>query len=81
MDSKSIIKDALNLSPIERLFIIETLSESLSEPDKNIDQYWKEEIEERYKAYLEGKIKTISYEVFIKTNWLNIRAFAAIFLK
>ena len=36
MDSKSIIQNALNLSPAEKLLIIETLSKSLSEPDKDI---------------------------------------------
>jgi putative addiction module component (TIGR02574 family) len=61
MDSKSIIQNALNLSPAERLFIIETLSKSLSEPDKDIDKYWKEEVEQRYNAYLSGKIKSIPY--------------------
>ena len=66
MDSKNIIQNALNLSPAERLFIIETLSKSLSEPDKDIDKYWKEEVEERYEAFLKGKIKTIPYEEKLK---------------
>jgi putative addiction module component (TIGR02574 family) len=66
MDSKNIIQNALNLSPAERLFIIETLSKSLSEPDKDIDKYWKEEVEERYEAFLNGKIKTIPYEEILK---------------
>ena len=66
MDSKNIIQNALNLSPAERLFIIETLSKSLSEPDKDIDKYWKEEVEERYEAFLNGKIKTIPYEEKLK---------------
>ncbi len=62
MDSKNIIQNALNLSPAERLFIIEALSKSLSEPNKDIDRYWKEEVEERYQAFLDGKIKSIPYE-------------------
>ncbi len=66
MDSKSIIKDALNLSPAERILILEALSKSLSEPDKEIDEIWKEEVEQRYKAYIDGKIKTISYDEIIK---------------
>ena len=66
MDSKNIIQNALNLSPAERLFIIETLSRSLSEPDKDIDKYWKEEVEERYEAFLNRKIKTIPYEEILK---------------
>ena len=62
MDSKNIIKNALSLSPAERLLIIETLSKSLSEPDQDIDKYWKEEVEQRYKAYVSGKVKSISYD-------------------
>ncbi|MDP2366527.1 MAG: addiction module protein [Ignavibacteria bacterium] len=66
MDSKSIIKDALNLSPAERILILEALSKSLSEPNKEIDEIWKEEVEQRYKAFVDGKIKTIPYDEIIK---------------
>lgn len=66
MDSKSIIENALNLSPAEKLLVIETLSQSLSEPDKAIDKYWKEEVEQRYKAYVSGKIKSIPYDAIKK---------------
>ena len=68
MDSKSIIQNALNLSPAEKLLIIETLSKSLSEPDKDIEKYWQEEVEKRFNAYKEGKIKSISYNE-IKGKW------------
>ncbi len=61
MDTKNIIESALDLSPAERLIIIETLSKSLSEPNIEIDKYWKDEVEQRYTAYLEGKSKTIPY--------------------
>jgi len=66
MDSKNIIQNALNLSPAERLFIIDALSKSLSEPDKDIDEYWKEEVEKRYDAFIKGKIKRIPYEEILK---------------
>jgi putative addiction module component (TIGR02574 family) len=62
MDSKNIIQNALNLSPAERLFIIDALSKSLSEPDKDIDDNWKEEVEKRYDAFIKGKVKRIPYE-------------------
>jgi putative addiction module component (TIGR02574 family) len=62
MDSKNIIQSALNLSPAERLFIIDAISKSLSEPDKNIDEYWKDEVEKRYDAFIKGKVKRIPYE-------------------
>ncbi len=66
MDTKNIIQNALTLSPAERLFIIEALSKSLSEPDKEIESYWKEEVEKRYEAFLNGKIKSIPYDEIIK---------------
>lgn len=66
MDTKSIIDNALNLSPAERLIIIETLSKSLSEPNLDIEKYWKKEVEQRYAAYLDGKVKSIPYEEILK---------------
>jgi len=68
MDSKSIIQNALNLSPAERLLIIETLSRSLSEPDKDIDKYWIDEVEKRFEAYRKGEINSISYKEILKRN-------------
>jgi hypothetical protein len=36
MDSNSILKEALHLSPAERLHLIEMLTLSLNKPDENI---------------------------------------------
>jgi hypothetical protein len=52
MDSKKIVQEALGLSPAERLFIIEALSKSLSEPNLEIEKFWKEEVEVMYVACL-----------------------------
>ena len=68
MDSKNIIRDALSLSPAERLFIIETLSNSLSEPNKEIEEDWKDEVEKRYEAFINGKYKSIPYEEILKNK-------------
>ena len=68
MDSKTIINDALNLSPAERIIIIDVLSKSLSEPNEDIDKYWKEEVEKRYQSFIDGKTKSISYEDVLKKN-------------
>lgn len=62
MEAKNILRDALSLSPAERLFIIEALSKSLNEPDSNIDSFWKDEVEKRYEDCVNGKIKTIAYD-------------------
>lgn len=66
MDTQTIINNALNLSPAERIIILEALSKSLSEPDAAIDKAWREEVENRYKDYLEGRVKTIAYEEMFK---------------
>ncbi len=68
MDTKTIIQNALNLSPAERILILEALSKSLSEPDNEIDNAWKKEVEARIKDYSDGKIKTISYEEILRNN-------------
>ena len=68
MDSKNIIRDALNLSPAERIIILEAISKSLSEPDADIDKLWKEEVETRYQALINGEAKTISYNEILKKN-------------
>jgi hypothetical protein len=50
MDTKSVLKDTLQLRPAERLQLIEMLSRSLNKPDENIERIWAEEAEKRYKA-------------------------------
>ena len=66
MDTKNIIQNALALTPAERLYIIEMLSQSLNEPDKEVDKQWREEVENRYDEYQKGKIKTISFDEVTK---------------
>jgi putative addiction module component (TIGR02574 family) len=61
MNSKNIVQTALNLSPAERIFIIEAISKSLSEPNSDIEKYWEDEVEKRLKQFNDGKIKTIAY--------------------
>jgi putative addiction module component (TIGR02574 family) len=59
MDSKSILNEALQLRPAERLLLIELLTKSLNRPNEKIEQIWAEESEKRYSALKEGKVKTI----------------------
>jgi len=66
MDSNSILKEALNLRPAERLRLIEMLTRSLNNPDENIEKIWAEESEKRYKALEEGRIKTIAFNDIIE---------------
>ncbi len=66
MDSKLILKEALDLSPAERLQLIEMLTLSLNKPDENIEKLWAEESEKRYKALEEGRIKVIAFNEVIE---------------
>ena len=59
MDSKSILNEALQLRPAERLLLIEWLTKSLNKPNEKIEQIWADESEKRYNALKERKVKTI----------------------
>ena len=66
MDTKRILKDAMQLRPAERLQLMEMLARSLSKPDENVEKVWAEESEKRYKALQEGKLKTIPIKEVIE---------------
>ncbi len=66
MDSNLILKEALSLSPAEKLQLIEMLTRSLNKPDDNIEKIWAEESEKRYKALEEGRIKVLAFKEVIQ---------------
>ena len=66
MDSKILLKKALQLRPAERLQLIEWLTRSLDKPDDKIEQIWAEEIEKRYQALTDGRVKTIPLDEIIQ---------------
>jgi putative addiction module component (TIGR02574 family) len=66
MDSKTLLKEALQLRPSERLQLIEWLAQSLDKPDEKIDAIWAEESEKRYEALKAGKVKTIPLDEIVK---------------
>lgn len=68
MNTKNIIDNALNLSAAEKIVIIEMLSKSLSEPNKEIEELWKDEAERRYHLYSSDKIKSIPYSEILKNE-------------
>ena len=55
-----ILKDALNLNAKDKAELVDKLLSSLDEPDKNIDDLWAKEAEDRLDAYEQGKIKSIT---------------------
>ena len=58
----SILKEALTLSPSEKAQLIDKLISTLDKSDKEIDELWAKEAEDRIDAYDQGKIKAISLE-------------------
>jgi putative addiction module component (TIGR02574 family) len=58
----NILREALTLKPSEKAQLIDKLLSSLDKPDKEIDELWAKEAEDRINAYDQGKIKAISLE-------------------
>jgi putative addiction module component (TIGR02574 family) len=58
----NIIKEALALNPSEKAQLIDRLIFTLDKADKEIDELWAREAEDRIDAYEQGKIKAISLE-------------------
>lgn len=68
MGSREIINQALALKPEQRFMVVETLLNSLDEPDRVLDELWAVEAEKRLKAYREGRLKGVPLEeVFADT--------------
>ena len=55
-----ILKDALNLKPTEKAELIDKLLSSLDNPDKELDELWAKEAEDRIEAYNQEKIKALT---------------------
>lgn len=58
----NIFKEALTLNPSEKAQLIDKLISTLDKSDKEIDELWAKEAEDRIDAYDQGKIKAISLE-------------------
>ena len=58
----NILKETLTLRPSEKAQLIDKLISTLDKPDKEIDELWAREAEDRIDAYDQGKIKAISLE-------------------
>jgi putative addiction module component (TIGR02574 family) len=60
--TNTILKEALTLKPSQKAELIDKLLSSLDKPDKEIDELWAKEVEDRIDAYDRGKIRAISLE-------------------
>ena len=62
MSANEIIQQAIDLKPQERYLVIESLIQSLNEPDKNIENLWIKESQKRLNSYNDGALQTVSFE-------------------
>ena len=65
-NTANIFKEALTLRPSEKAQLIDKLLASLDKSDKEIDELWAREAEDRIDAYDRGKIKAISLEKILQ---------------
>ena len=66
MTVKNIEKSILQLSPIQRLRIVDNILASLDKPDPEIERAWGIESDRRLAAYKNGKVKGINFETIKK---------------
>ncbi len=57
-----ILEKALSLRPAQKAELIDKLISSLDLPDKELDELWAKEAEDRIDAYDQGKIKAVTLE-------------------
>jgi putative addiction module component (TIGR02574 family) len=63
MESVSqLAKKAIELTPVERIRLVEAILHSLDKPDRDIEQSWLAESEARYQAYKRGEVETVDWE-------------------
>ncbi len=60
--SEDVLKDALEMPPIERAALVDRLLSSLDRPDEAIDAVWRKEVAARLRAYRSGTAATVSAE-------------------
>ena len=60
--TKDLLKEALDLPPIERAALVDQLLTSLDRPDEAMDEVWRKEIAARLRAYRSGTAETVSAE-------------------
>lgn len=59
-NTQKVLKNALELPTLERANLVDRLLSSLDQPNEQIDNLWRMEVEDRVKAYKAGKIKSAS---------------------
>jgi len=62
VETQEILDRALGLPAVEKARIVDELLSSLDRPDEAIDALWRQEVEDRIKAYNAGTLKSVSLD-------------------
>ncbi len=62
VETQEILDRALKLPAVDKAYLVDELLTSLDKPDEAIDAMWRQEVEDRLKAYKAGNLRAISLE-------------------
>lgn len=62
----AVLQEALNLKPAEQAELVDKLLSNLEKPDREIEEAWAREAEDRLDAYERGELKAISLETVLE---------------
>ena len=62
VEIQEILDRALKLPAVDKARLVDELLTSLDKPDEAIDALWRQEVEDRIKAYNEGNLRAVSLE-------------------
>jgi len=62
VETQEILDRALKLPAVDKAYLVDELLTSLDKPDEAIDAMWRQEVEDRLKAYKVGNLRAISLE-------------------
>lgn len=65
---KELIDQVLALKPQEKIFLLETIAESLDKTDKYVQEVWLKEAKARLDAHRQGKTKGLTLSEVLGEN-------------
>ncbi len=69
MNTQELIEEAVSLPIEKRVLVVDSLLQSLNQPESEIDKQWNEVAQKRLMELRSGKIKPISGEQVFKKIW------------
>lgn len=69
MNTKELIEAAVSLPIEKRVLVVDSLLQSLNQPDSEIDKKWNQVAQKRLMEMRSGKVKPVSGEQVFKKIW------------